>query len=164
MKLYDELVKSNKKSAAVDIILSGNNFFMIPRGRSVNGNWYGLQYLDYLVTNNKNQLFDIKFIDKVLNAIDVSINYDRKNIDKNEKLQEIVSNFILRGEGVRRISINLDVRKPNSLFIYKFVQSSSGDFSANPNDAIIIDDNSNEKEFLEAISTQLGLNKINTRK
>ena len=163
MNLYNELVVSNKKSAAVDIIISGDNYLMIPRGRSNDGSWFGLKYLDFIITGAKEELKDANFIDKLFLSIDVSINYDNKNINKNEKIEEIVSNFILKNKDVNRISINLDIRKPDAIIIHKFKKNNYGDFSAELNDSIILKNTINEKELLSAINMQLGLTNVNKR-
>lgn len=161
MSLYNELIKSNKKTASVMILIYDNKYIMYPMGRSADGKWVGIQKLDCYQNGDVSETNQEEFYDDVLSFLDIAINYDKKGISLASEEDEATKMFnrAKRNKfvGFKNVSINLDFRNENQINIRRHRRISSTEWGANDKDSIFLDESCSKEEFIKALTTQISL-------
>ena len=161
MSLYKKLIESNKKTASVVLLLYKDEYVMYPMGRSPTRKWVGLQKLNYFYTGKISDLNSTKFLDRIYEQLDISMNYDLMGIEPSLNKDQ-ASEFFNKAKadkfkGFKYVSVDLDFRNPDEIILNIYKRNSANEWGAYEEDECILSENCSGEEFLSKLNQQIAL-------
>lgn len=158
MNIEEELKKCNKSSVCVKFFANKEgNYILCPYGRSPTRSWIGLAKLDYFIEGNYKKDSKEVILPKIYECINVSMNFDKLNINRCVSSTDKLSLFIKKAkkekyDGFSAISIDLDPDKDGIEIVeWEKVGKSGNEWRGNPDTFISLKYDSVDSKLVESI-------------
>ena len=161
MNLYNELIKSEKKTASIMITIYNDDYVMYPMGRSQDNKWVGEHKLKCFKTGKIEDFDQENFYDNIIDFLDKAINYDKIGLDISTD-EDFGTTMYTKAKknkfiGYKMVSVHLDFREERKLNIRRHRRISVTEWGASDKDSILLDDNCSKEELMKSLSVQISL-------
>ncbi len=158
MDIKEELKRSDKTSACVKFFCDKDGkYILCPYGRSPSKKWIGLAKLNYFIISNYKAESKEELLNNIYNCLNVSMNYDKLNIEKCMLKDDILSKFVNKAkkekyDGFSVISIDLEIEDDYIEIVeWERVGKTGNEWRGNPKNFISISYNDFDIKVVDAI-------------